>query len=749
MEYLRQNRVIFFSICLITGVVYFSSFRADDTPAETAGALHNKNSGEQKMFTNRLINETSPYLLQHAKNPVDWYPWGDEAFEKAKKEDKPVFLSIGYSTCHWCHVMEHESFESEEVAAIMNKHLVNIKVDREERPDLDHIYMTAVQMLTGSGGWPMSVFLTPDRKPFWGGTYFPPESKWGRPGFKEILTSISEAFKNDRKKIEEQAGHLSSAISNRGSIAKQFKNISNGKESLTTVPISKLTEELKKTFDAKEGSFGPAPKFPPKSELSVLMRDFSRTRKHATMQMITLTLDKMAKGGIYDHLAGGFHRYSTDEKWLLPHFEKMLYDNALLSRVYIDAYLLTGKDLYADTAKDIFAYILREMTSLDGGFYSATDADSEEEEGKFFIWKADEIKSILGDDDYEIFSYYYNIKGGGNFSSPEHYHDGFNIIHVNKSIEETTRKFSISKGDLVVALQFMRGKLLAVRNKRIAPGLDDKILTAWNGLMIGSMAKGYQVFRDKQYLAAAEKAADFILNNMRKDRHLLRTYRQGRAKLPGYLNDYAYFVSGLIDLYEASFDVRWLKAARELSDIMITEFWDKDELGFFFTAERHSDLITRVKQNSDSAIPAGNSIAVMNLLRLAKLLDHEVYYKYAESALKTQRVVMEAYPHVNSSILEALDFFVNGPKEIAVAGKKDSVETEEMIAEINNQYLPNRVIAFIDPESSGAEEIEQYLPLLKDKVLVNGKTTVFICKDFTCGLPLTDSEKFAETLAEE
>jgi len=564
-----------------------------------------------QLASNHLLQETSPYLRQHAHNPVDWYPWGPEALERARQLDRPIFLSIGYSACHWCHVMEHESFEDPEVAQILNEHFISIKVDREERPDLDQIYMTAVQMLTGQGGWPMSMFLTPDLKPFYGGTYFPPEDRYGRPSFKRLLGALVEAWQTRRDEIDQSSGQITQRLQQAG-------RVEPADGELEPRLLQSAVRMHARIFDSTYGGFGSAPKFPHPVELRLLLRLWKRFGDDQALHMARLTLDRMAMGGIYDHLGGGFHRYSTDERWLVPHFEKMLYDNALLAVAYLEAYQATGEALYARVVEETLSYIMREMTSPEGPFYSTQDADSEGEEGKFYVWSAREIEQVLGKERADPFTYVYGVTPEGNW-------EGQNILHRTRTNEQDARMLRLPDPELRGLLEDSKRELFTVRSRRVWPGRDEKVLTSWNALMISAFAKAAQVFANPHYSAHAVKAADFILHSMRTpDERLLRTYSAGsKAKLNGYLEDYAFLLDALISLYEATFDARWIEAARGLAHVLVDEFWDEAEAGFFYTGRSHETLIARTKDPHDSSIPSGNSVAVVALLRLSKLTGQQ------------------------------------------------------------------------------------------------------------------------------
>ena len=718
-------------------------------PAETSAATSAKRPEEPAMsppkhpetaYTNRLVNETSPYLLQHAHNPVDWYPWGEEALEKARREDKPIFLSIGYSACHWCHVMERESFENEAIAAVMNEHFVNIKVDREERPDLDEIYMSAVQAMTGSGGWPMSVWLTPELKPFYGGTYYPPESSRGMPGFRAVLERISELWNTRRDDVVQSANRLTDQMQ------QILTGIGAREEQLSLQLIQSAIGDLQSTFDAKWGGFGGAPKFPSSPAIQLLLREYGRTKNTRLLEMATLTLDKMAYGGMYDHLGGGFARYSTDARWLAPHFEKMLYDNAQLAVVYVEAYQLTGDTFYRHIAEEIFNYVLRDMTGEDGGFYSAEDADSEGEEGKFYLWEYDEIREALGEQEARVFLDFYNVDPDGNFQSHEHYHGGKNILHMQQRLKDFAADWQLNPENLAQEINAMREKLLAVRSERVRPGLDDKVLTSWNALMISAFAKGYQTLNDERYLDAATGAADFILSEMVVDGELHRTHRQGKTQVPAFLDDYAFLTAALIDLYETTFDLKWLEQADALSEKMIEKFWDAEAGGFYFTSENHTNLIVRTRPTYDGPIPSGNSMAALTLQRLAKLLDNDDYFAKAETILKANQPYMTQAPRGYLNMLLAVDFYQDPPKEIAVIGPQGDPGLRRLLETLHDHFVPNKVLASFDPGKADASRTSERIPLLAGKTLIDGKPAVYVCKNYACQLPVTTEEAMLKQL---
>ena len=685
---------------------------------------------ENPKHTNRLINETSPYLLQHAHNPVDWYPWGEEALAQSKQQDKPILLSIGYAACHWCHVMEHESFENEQIAAVMNELYINIKVDREERPDLDEIYMNAVQMLTGQGGWPMTMFLTPDLKPFYGGTYFPPDSRYGRPGFPQVLRGVAEAYGERRDAVDEQANQIIANLNQLAAMEGQGLQ-------LTTDMLDRAYQDFLSRFDHHDGGFGSAPKFPPSMGLLLLLRHWHRTGNANALNMVEVTLEKMARGGMYDQLGGGFHRYSVDERWLVPHFEKMLYDNALLSVAYLEAYQATGKAFYRQIATETLDYVLAEMYDAEkGGFYSTQDADSEGVEGKFFVWELDEVEQLLGEEKAKIFCEYYDITELGNF---EHK----NILHVQTPPDLVARKLSMELDELEDILAEGRQKLFEVRERRIKPGLDDKILTSWNGLMIRSMAIGYQILGDERYREAAVKSARFILAELAQDNGLLlRTHRDGKSHLNAYLEDYSYFIAGLIDLYEATFVVEWLKEAEQLNQIMIEQFWDDANGSFFFTSRNHETLIVRSKTGYDGATPSGVSMAIHCLLRLDKLLNRPDFREKVTTTLDVYYHQIERAPSGSAQMLCELDFLLSTPKEIAIAGHQEGDDTQAALAAIHSRFIPNKVLAL----ANDGEDVSDLIPLLESKIQVDGKATIYVCENYTCKAPTTDVQELAELL---
>jgi uncharacterized protein YyaL (SSP411 family) len=680
-------------------------------------------------FTNRLINETSPYLLQHAHNPVDWFPWGEEALETSQREQKPILLSIGYSACHWCHVMEHESFENEAIARLMNDNFVNIKVDREERPDLDQIYMSAVQMMTQRGGWPMTVFLTPDAVPFYAGTYFPPEDRYNMPGFPRVLISIADAYRERPEDIQETAKSILSEL-NRSAATQESK------EPLSPELLDTAYRGMIRNYDSTNGGFGGAPKFPPAMSLEFLLHTFYRTGNQQVFEIVSATCRKMAEGGIYDQLGGGFHRYSTDSQWLVPHFEKMLYDNALLSRLYLHYYQASRNETARIVAEGILDYVVREMTDAAGGFYSTQDADSEGVEGKFFVWSQDEIEALLGVRDAALFAAYYNVTSDGNF-------EGENILHVTHDLSEVAAANQVTVEELATTLDEARRILFEKREKRVKPGRDEKILTAWNGLMLASFAEAAAILNRSDYLEVAKKNARFVLDNLRRDGLLLRTYKDGQAKLNGYLEDYAFLIDGLVTLFETSGEIQWLEEARSLTATMIDEFWDDQEGGFFYTGRSHEDLIVRSKDFFDNATPAGNSVAAEVLLRIGLLTDNSDYQRRAATILRLMTSTVQRYPAGFGRLLCAFDFYLGAPKEIALIGEPGTSETKSLLAEIWTPYLPNKVVAQARP---GDAKSAALIPLVRDRSQLENKPTVYVCEHFTCKKPVTSPTELASQL---
>ncbi|MEX1042385.1 MAG: thioredoxin domain-containing protein [Pirellulaceae bacterium] len=671
---------------------------------------------------NRLAQETSPYLLQHAENPVDWYPWGEEALQAAKDADKPIFLSIGYSACHWCHVMEHESFESPEIAALLNERFIAIKVDREERPDLDQIYMNAVQMLTGHGGWPMSVFLTPETKPFYGGTYWPATSSRGMPGFDQVLNAVSDAWKSRREMAVEQSHKLTA----------QLQAIGGASAEVPGVPSDiapRLLQGLQSAFDRRDGGFGGAPKFPQTMNIEWLMRRFQHEGNTDALEMVRHTLTKMAQGGIYDHLGGGFSRYSVDAQWLVPHFEKMLYDNGLLVSNFVEAYRLTGDADYATVIRETCDYILRDMTDERGGFHSSEDADSEGEEGKFYVWSQAEILDILGQDDGAEFCEIYRVTPEGNF-------EGANILNLAQSIDQHAAALQVDPKELHQRLRVNRDKLLDVRSQRIRPAKDDKILTSWNGLMIAGMAKAGAALGDTRYLGAAEKAANFLLSTLRDENgRLLHGYRHGRVKHQAYLDDYAYLADALLALYESTLRHEWLEKCVELVEEMILHFEDRETGGFYFTADDHEQLITRNKDFYDHSVPSGNGLAACLLAKLGRLLDRDDYLEKATNAVAAAGQVISQSPSAATQALIAHDMLTHPGREIAIVAASQTGELTDLLVALQQKSLLNAVVALkLEDQPQATLDI----PWLADKTTgPEGETRIYICENYTCQAPLT------------
>ncbi len=678
---------------------------------------------------NRLINETSPYLLQHAHNPVDWYPWGTEALDRARVEDKPILLSIGYSACHWCHVMERESFENAAIAGVMNDNFVNIKVDREERPDLDAVYMEAVQMLTGSGGWPMTMFLTPEGQPFYGGTYFPPEDRQNMPGFPRLLQAITNAYQTNRGAIDRVTRQLAQEMGRAG-------HIPQGTTPLTVEVLHQAYSNLASTFDYQNGGFGNAPKFPQPMIPEFMLRYYHHGYNPRALQMVEMTLEKMAYGGMYDQVGGGFHRYSTDAYWLVPHFEKMLYDNALLARLYLHAYQITGRGLFRRITEEILDYVLREMTDPLGGFYSAQDADSEGEEGKFFIWTPDQIRDILGEADSNLFGDFFGVSNAGNF-------EGANILNVRQSTDDYAKEHGLPLEELEATIQRGKRELLAVRETRIHPLLDDKVLTSWNGLMLRTFAEAGVSLGRSDYLQAAIENAHFLVSNMQPEGRLLRSYREGQARLLGYLEDYAFVADGLVSLYEATFNPDWLGHAISLADSMIELFWDDASAGFYDTGHDHESLVVRPRDIFDNAQPCGGSVASEVLLRLAVITGKDAYAMKGATPLRSLNQLMSRSPAGVAHWLAVLDFYVSVPKEIAIVGPVRNVETQELVETVFGRYLPNKVVVGSAPELGEANITS---PLLEDRNMIDGRPTAFVCEHYVCQLPVTNPEDLEQQL---
>jgi len=684
----------------------------------------------ENKHTNNLINETSPYLLQHAHNPVDWYPWGEVALAKARAEDKPILLSIGYSACHWCHVMEHESFENEEIAKLMNENFVNIKVDREERPDLDQIYMSAVQMMTGQGGWPMTMFLTPEGVPFYGGTYFPPADRYNMPGFPRVLLSVAEAYRSQPEQVAGTATAMLGELRRVG-LAEPSRDM------LTSELLAASYRRIAANYDRVNGGFGGAPKFPPAMTLEFLLHTLHRTGASEAQQIVEHTARKMANGGMYDQIGGGFHRYSVDARWLVPHFEKMLYDNALLSRMYLHLYQVTKDPDARRVAEETLDYVVREMTDPGGGFYSSQDADSEGHEGKFFVWSRQEIVDTLQQPNADIFCDYFNVTEGGNF-------EGQNILNVTETIEDVAARNKLSVEELRETLAAARRKLFTIRERRIKPGRDEKLLTAWNGLMLSSFAEAAAILERPDYRRVAEANASFLLEHLQSDALLLRTYKAGEAKLNAYLEDYACLIDGLISLYEATGTLKWIESAISLADRMIEEFWDGESGGFFFTGKSHEQLIVRSKEFLDNATPSGNSIATLSLLRLSVLTGNENYRRLATTVLRLLADQIGRYPSAFGFALSALDFYLDVPLEIAIVGDPADSRLPELLRVVWQTYVPNRVVALCTEDHKRAADL---LPLLRQRDTLASQPTAFVCEAYTCKTPAHSADELIPQLS--
>ncbi|MHA1530462.1 MAG: thioredoxin domain-containing protein [Candidatus Heimdallarchaeota archaeon] len=700
--------------------------------------MNKETTNKNKPKPNRLIKEKSPYLLQHATNPVDWYPWGEDAFEKAKKEDKPIFLSIGYSTCHWCHVMAHESFEDPEVAKLMNETFVNIKVDREERPEIDNIYMAVSQMITGSGGWPLTIIMDADRKPFTAGTYFPKESRFGRIGMLELIPKIKDYWDNNREELRLAAKEVISQL--------QSIETTPGEEVKQDI-LNEAFREATLLFDEKNGGFRGAPKFPTPHKLLFLLRFWKRTGNKAALMMVEKTLTAMRSGGIYDHIGFGFHRYSTDSFWLLPHFEKMLYDQALLVIAYVEAYQATKKIEFREVADEILSYVLRDMTSREGGFYSAEDADSEGEEGTFYIWTSDEILKVLGKEDGNLFLQVYNFEKDGNFKDQAtQKKTGSNIPHLKKSITDLASELKTSTKELVEKLESMRVKLFEKRKTRIHPHKDDKILTDWNGLMITAFAKAGRILENEDYTTASEKALNFIIQNLEtKSGRLMHRYREGEIAINGMIDDYAFTIWALLELYETTFKVEYLKKAIQYNDKMIEHFWDKNKGGFFFTPDDGEELIVRKKEIYDGAIPSGNSVAMLNMIRISRITMDLSLEEKAVQMNKLFSTTIEQSLLSFTLFLSALEYAFGPSFEVVIVGNLNKTDTNEMLQALRSEYIPNKIVLFL-PSDEEKPEISNVTDFVKYKSMKNGKATVYVCINRFCKFPTDDINKMLQLL---
>ena len=699
----------------------------------------NAMNNETTAHKNHLADEKSPYLLQHADNPVDWYPWGEEAFEKARKEDKPIFLSIGYSTCHWCHVMEHESFEDSVVAALMNDAFIAIKVDREERPDIDNVYMSVCQMMTGSGGWPLTIIMTPDKKPFFAGTYIPKQSRYGRIGMMELIPRIKQAWISQRGELLNSADKVIDQL-------ERSTDYAPGGE-LGESTLHSAYRQFEQSFDKRNAGFGNSPKFPTPHNFLFLLRYWKRTGKPEALEMVEKTLQAMRRGGIYDHAGFGFHRYSTDARWLVPHFEKMLYDQAMLGMAYTEAYQATGKKEYEKTAREIFTYVLRDMTDPGGGFYSAEDADSEGEEGKFYFWSVEEIGEILNDEEAKLIIKLYNVQQGGNFKDQASGRKtGESILHLTGTWAEEASRLKISETVLRTKAESALKRLFDVREKRIHPYKDDKILTDWNGLLIAAFAKASRAFDEPEYARAAGRSVEFILENLRQeDGRLLHRFRDGQAAIAGNLEDYAFLIWGLIELYQATFDIRHLQTALQLNNDLTNHFWDHENGGFYFTPDDGEELLVRQKEIYDGAIPSGNSVAAYNGIRLSRMTGNSSYEEIASRINRLFSGNVGRSPSAFTLLLTALDFGVGPSYEVVIVGNEKSPETKEMILALFGSFLPNKVVILrpVDESMSGIADIA---PFVRNQTTIDGRTTAYVCRNYTCNLPTTNIQQMLEQL---
>lgn len=690
-------------------------------------------------MSNRLGNEKSPYLLQHAENPVDWYPWGDEAFKKARSENKPVFLSIGYSTCHWCHVMERESFEDEEVAKMMNEAFVSVKVDREERPDIDNVYMTVCHIISkGNCGWPLSIVMTPEGEPFFAGTYIPKENRYGRMGMLELVPRIRRLWEEKKDEVVGSARQVTEAVRAAGAAFGRA-----GGSQLDEKTLDRAYEHFLSVYDRYDGGFGTAPKFPSPHNLMFLMRYYARTGRRAALNMVETTLKAMGRGGICDHVGFGFHRYSTDREWLMPHFEKMLYDQALLTIAYVEAWQITKDPFYGERAREILEYLLRDMLSPEGGFYSAEDADSEGVEGKFYVWTAEEFVELAGPADAELLSDFYDVSTEGNFrDEATGGTTGLNILRVRESIEDVAARRGISPDVLREKLREFRKKLFARRESRIRPHKDDKILTDWNGIVIAALCRAGVALGEKKYLDAARHCVEFVRKNLVRNGGLLHRYRKAEAGIPALVDDYAFFVWGLLECYESSFDEEYLTLAVSFCRAQFERFWDGEAGGFFFTADDGEKLIARQKEIYDGALPSGNSVSMLNVLRIARLTADTELEKKAEEMARGFSTVVASHPHSFSMCLSALDFMLGPCFEIVIAGERNSPETTRFTDALAGEYLPNKVVIVKDAENE--RRISEIAPYTLDQTPIDGKTAAYVCVDYECSLPVGSAERMLE-----
>ncbi len=685
-------------------------------------------SGQRK---NRLQHCSSPYLLQHADNPVDWYPWGQEAVTEARREDKPIFLSIGYATCHWCHVMARESFEDPDTAALLNMHFVPVKVDREERPDVDTLYMNAVQLMIGSGGWPLSVFLTPELVPFFGGTYFPPEERYGMPAFRSILQKVAEAWQMRRSEITQHTEHTTEVLKQSVHMSQRSDRPLSDQGSLDAA-----CGELRRSFDSEWGGFGSAPKFPPHGALGVLLRQYADTAENDALNMAELTLTRMAQGGLYDHIGGGFHRYATDREWSMPHFEKMLYDNALLANNYLEAYQLTGKTFYRDTAVEVLDYLQRDMRTGEGGFCAGEDAESDGEEGAFYMWRADQIDAALAPPDAALFKAYYGVNNSD-----------ATTLNIQQPLDSLAADSALTPDEISERLESCRSRLFQAREQRPRPQRDDKVVAAWNGLVISALAKGYWVTQEVRFREAAVKAARFVQHELLLDGKLARSWRAGEVSgIPGYLDDYAALANAMLDLYQATFCVEWIESAETLIDLMKNHFYEPSEGGFYYTGSEHTHLLTAMKSGMDVPLPAGDTLAASALLKLGYLKTDSDMLDLGEQVLQNRAGVAAEQPEAYMFTFSAIRFATGPTPQIVVVGEADDARTETLFDTLRKGFLPNSVVCFRDVTNREKRTLEERIPLAAGKESVDGGPAVHVCENFSCRAPAVDADQLCKTL---
>ncbi len=682
-------------------------------------------------MSNRLATETSPYLLQHAENPVDWFPWGEEALTKARTEDKPILVSIGYSACHWCHVMEHESFENPNIASTMNDRFVNIKVDREERPDLDSLYMSAVQALTGHGGWPLNVFLTPDGTPFYGGTYFPPDDRMGMPGFPKVLEAVSAAYRERREEVEENAQQIRELL-------QRATTELPAPDELSPELLSEAAEQLALSYDARNGGFGGAPKFPQPSAIEFLLRQIRRGAGQRETVMVQRTLDRMGSGGIYDQIGGGFHRYAVDANWLVPHFEKMLYDNAQLASVYLAGFQSFGDERYRRIAEETLDFVAREMTDARGGFYATLDADTAGHEGTFYTWTGEELEETLGDGDAVIAKAWFNVVPGGNF-------EGRTVLATPRAPADVADRLAMTEAELLASLIRIEMSMRDARALRVRPGRDEKVIAGWNGLMLKAFADGSRVLDRADFRGIAERNAAFVLEHLQREGRLLRSWKDGDARIQGFLEDYAFFIDGLLSLYRATLDAKWLEEAIRLTDIMIGEFGDSDGIGFFDTSVGHETPVARPRDLHDGATPSGNAVAVDVLLRLGAMTGNDDYSNRGSELLRVMARTMREHPITAGRYLSATDFYLGPIKELALAGVRYSDEMQTLLDATYDRFEPNLIAGYVDDDRP---DLMDRMPFLQDRPTRDGRATAYLCEHFACLPPVHESVALLRQLAE-